>query len=107
MCSNPENTMETGAVNILPNDVLFQGQRGIYCQFDHDKKYPVIKALYFSKNKVRDLEVTLLLSYTRLKAVEVAKDKNTRDHLAWTAGNGDLMHELSHTGYLALWEQQG
>ena len=85
----------------------FKGNAKFVASLIMIKKYPVIKELYFSKNKVRDLEVTLLLSYTRLKAVEVAKDKNTRDHLAWTAGNGDLMHELPHTGYLALWEQQG
>ena len=34
-----------------------------------------------------------------LKAVfsrceDVAKDQNTRDHLAWTAGNRDPMHEV-------------
>ena len=32
----------------------------------------------------------------------ILKDQNTRDHSAWTIGNGDLMHEVCiHTGYLA------
>ena len=40
--------------------------------------------------------ITLLLC-TRTKAVlsrseDVAKDRNTRYHLAWTIGNGDPMH---------------
>ena len=32
----------------------------------------------------------------------ILKDQNTREHSAWTAGNGDPMHEvrISHTGYL-------
>ena len=43
----------------------------------------------------------LLLIYMRLKAVlsrckDVAKDQNTRDHLAWI-GNGDPMR-VSHMG---------
>ena len=25
---------------------------------------------------------------------DVEKDRNTRDHLAWTAGNGNPMHEV-------------
>ena len=25
---------------------------------------------------------------------DVAKDRNTRNYLAWTAGNGDPMHEV-------------
>ena len=38
----------------------------------------------------------------------ILKDLNTRDHLAWTAGNGDPMHEvcIPHTIPRA-WEQQG
>ena len=50
----------------------------------------------------------ILLLCTRLKAVfsrceNVAKDRNTRDHVAWTVGNEDPMHDvcLSHTVYLA------
>ena len=43
--------------------------------------------------------VRSLLLYKRLKAVysrceHDAKDQNTRDHLVWTAGNGDPMHEV-------------
>ena len=46
-----------------------------------------------------NLSFTLLLLYTRLKAVfsrceDVAKKQNTRDHLAWTAGNGDPIHDV-------------
>ena len=49
---------------------------------------------YYSK-----VQLDILLLYTGLKTVfsrceNVAKDQNTRDHLAWTAGNGDPMHEV-------------
>ena len=50
----------------------------------------------------------MLLSYTRLKAVishceDVVEDQNTRDHLAWTAGNGVCIpHRIPRA-----WEQQG
>ena len=38
----------------------------------------------------------------------ILEDQNTRDNLAWTAGNGDLVHEecIPHRIPRA-WEQQG
>ena len=43
-----------------------------------------------------------MLLYRRLKLVasrceDVPKERNTRDHLAWTIGNGDPMHEVYPT----------
>ena len=39
-------------------------------------------------------------------AKTLQKTKNTRDHLVWTAGNGDSMHDstrcASNTGYLEV-----
>ena len=48
----------------------------------------------------KDIIATLLLLlYTRLKAVfsrceDVTKDRNSKDHLVWTIGNADPMHEV-------------
>ena len=53
------------------------------------------------------IDARLLLLNTRLKIVfsrceDVAINRNARDHLVWTIGNGDAMHRVyvSHTGYL-------
>ena len=48
-------------------------------------------------NAIKVNRVYILLLYTRLKAVfsrceDVVKDRNTNDHLAWTAENGDSLH---------------
>ena len=38
----------------------------------------------------------------------ILKDQNTREHSAWTAGNGDPMHRcVSQTGYLAHGNSKG
>ena len=52
--------------------------------------------LGYSISVRRNVEVLLAL-YTRLNGVfsrcgKVAKDRNTRDHLGWTIGNGDPVH---------------
>ena len=55
-----------------------------------------------------------MLTYRTLRAVfsryeDVGKHQNTRDHLALTMGNWDLMHGecVSHTGYLAHGNSEG
>ena len=55
----------------------------------------------------------LILLYTKLKEVfsryvDVARDRNTRDHSAWTAGNVDPMHGVCILHRIPrAWEQQG
>ena len=49
---------------------------------------------------------------TGLKAIlgqyEFFTDRNTRDYLAWTTGNGDLMHEVCIPHNIpCAWTQQG
>ena len=61
-----------------------------------------------------ELTTYLLLLYSGLNAAVfsqyrvVPKDRNTRDHLAWTARNGDSMQEVRILHRIPLaWEQQG
>ena len=55
----------------------------------------------------------LLLLYTWLKAVfsryeDVLLDRKTRDHLAWTTGNGDPMYRVCIPHSIPCsWEKQG
>ena len=55
--------------------------------------------------------VILLLLFTKFKAVfsrceDIAKDRNTRDHLAWTAGNEDLTQNTSRMGTARVKEEE-
>ena len=61
---------------------------------------------------IKNVQFRNLLLYTRTRAVfsrceDVAKDRNTRDHLAWITGNGGPMHEACILHRLPrAWNQQ-
>ena len=59
-----------------------------------------------------ELRRYILFISTGLKAVlgqyDLFTDRNTRDHLAWTIGNGDSMHGMCIPHKIPrAWEQQG